>query len=81
MQFIDDEFLVLSRGGRVSPGTNARLGKRQTTQQLARQELAERERAVRARSRRVGVRLRVRAAFGRRAAVRDKPPSGYRGKR
>ncbi len=78
MQFIDDEFLLLSRGGRISPGTNARLGER-TAQQLARQELAER-----AGSRRDRRRRQFRALLPRPAAVRAArgiKRTGYRGGR
>jgi hypothetical protein len=38
--FIDDEFLFLSRGGRIGPGTNARLGEPRTMQERIRRELA-----------------------------------------
>jgi hypothetical protein len=40
MQFIDDEFLLLSRGGRISPGTQARSGRARTAGEQARRELA-----------------------------------------
>jgi hypothetical protein len=40
MQFIDDEFLLLSRGGRISPGTHARAGREGTAQEQARREWA-----------------------------------------
>ncbi len=39
MQPIDAEFLLLSRGGRVSPGTHARLQKELTAAQRARRDL------------------------------------------
>jgi hypothetical protein len=39
MRFVDDEFLLLSRGGRLNPGTNARLGSAQTAREQAIREL------------------------------------------
>jgi hypothetical protein len=46
MRFVDDEFLLLSRGGRISPGTQARCGSARTAEEQARRELAA-EAAVR----------------------------------
>jgi hypothetical protein len=40
MQFVDDEFLLLSRGGRISPGTQSRSGRARTAEEQARRELA-----------------------------------------
>ncbi len=79
MQFIDDEFLLLSRGGRVSAGTNARLGRPRSSQQEARQELAARERARRERQPRRFRTVLPRAAAV--AAVRGPKRSGQQGRR
>jgi hypothetical protein len=40
MRFVDDEFLLLSRTGRFSPGASGRPGRPMTREERARQELA-----------------------------------------
>ncbi len=40
MQFNDDEYLLLSRGGRIGPGTPTQLGGVPSAQERARRELA-----------------------------------------
>jgi hypothetical protein len=40
MRFVDDEFLLLSRGGRISPGTPARSGRARSAHEQAQRELA-----------------------------------------
>ncbi len=57
MQPIDAEFLLLSRCGRVSPGTHARLQKELTAAQRARRDLT----AARAARRQTALTARVRA--------------------
>ncbi len=46
MRFVDDEFLLLSRGGRVSPGTEKRLAKALVAEQARREVAARKKRRV-----------------------------------
>ena len=72
MDRIDDEFLLLSRGGRFSTGTHARL-RRGSSEERARQELALREREARA-----SLLERVRARLARRVRSRGSARGGVR---
>jgi hypothetical protein len=66
MHFVDDEFLLLSRGGRFSPGTHERLARALATQD-ARRELAASKKGKQSRppkTVRAKVAAPVRAMFG-----------------
>lgn len=63
MQFIDDEFLLLSRGGRIGPGTQGRAGK------VDAHEQARRELVARAARQREPLSVRFSAVCSRAAAA------------
>ena len=68
MPYIDEEFLLLSRTGRIGPRTNARLGQPRTREEQARRELAAQHGSAMRRARRTR-RVRTRRRFGLGSAV------------
>jgi hypothetical protein len=77
MRFVDDEFLLLSRGGRVSPGTEKRVAKALVAEQARREVPARKKR----RAPRPSESLRAKSAAAVTAAVGRTRHRKYRAER